>query len=178
VYSKAKLGGHPIHPMLVAFPIAFYAAAFIGFIVYQSNHDAFWFRLAYYFGVAGVVTALLAAIPGFIDWGVGIPTSSAAKRRGLTHASLNVGALLLFGITAIVFRNQIGNPPDSVGLAIVLTGIGFILTMAAGYHGWELIARHKVGVDLTPEQERLEPDKSMQPRGTEVPVGRHQPSHA
>ena len=46
MYSKAKVGGHPVHPMLVAFPVAFYTGALVGFAVYAANGHQFWLNLA------------------------------------------------------------------------------------------------------------------------------------
>jgi uncharacterized membrane protein len=57
MYSKLKFLGHPIHPMLVAFPIALYVAAFLGFVVYAWLGDAFWFRLAFVANIAAVLMA-------------------------------------------------------------------------------------------------------------------------
>src|SRR6185436_4006263 len=73
MYSKAKVLGHPVHPMLVSFPIAFYTATLIAYGVYAATDNRFWFQLGVVANFAGVVTALAAAIPGFIDWAFGIP---------------------------------------------------------------------------------------------------------
>jgi uncharacterized membrane protein len=165
MYSKATVRGHPIHPMLVAFPIAFYVTSLAAFLVFQFvNQDIFWFRLAYFCTYAGVVTALVAAVPGFIDWAFGIPKESAAKSRGLLHMGLNVTALILFTITAVRLYGEWNNPPLTVTGYWVFAFLGVVLTLAAGYHGWELIATHKLGVNMTPSQERLEPIDKMDPR--------------
>ncbi len=162
MYSKAKIAGHPIHPMIVAFPITFYTVSLIAFVVYQfANTEIFWFRLGAFCTYAGVLSALAAAVPGFIDWAFGIPKESAAKKRGLIHMALNVTALILFAINAYrVYGNWYTPVEDASGLWIVAL-IGVCLTVAAGYHGWELIATHKVGVSMTPEQERIEPVEKM-----------------
>src|SRR5437588_116818 len=104
--SKVKFMNHPIHPMLIVFPIAFYTATFASFIAYQASMNVFWFQVGYVCNIAGVITALLAAIPGFIDWAIGIPSKHEAKRVGLVHMSLNVIALLLFAINAWVLSGQ------------------------------------------------------------------------
>lgn len=155
--TKVNLKGHPIHPMIVAFPITFYTVTLIAYAVFNwANPDIFWFRLGYFCNLAGVGTALLAAVPGFIDWAFGIPKATPAKRRGLLHMSLNVSALVLFAIAAFSLRGLWNTPPESIGLPFWLALIGVVLTMTAGYHGWEMIATHKMGVNLTPEQEKLE----------------------
>jgi uncharacterized membrane protein len=158
VYSRIKLFGHPIHPMLVAYPIAFYTSTLVGFIIYAVTDDHFWLRLTIAANTAGVVMALLAAIPGFIDWAMGIPRGSRAKTHGLRHMVLNVASLVLFAITLILYLGDWSGPSDpSPALGIILAGVGVLLTIAAGFHGWVLIQDDHVGVRLTLEQELLEP---------------------
>lgn len=158
MYSKAKILGHPIHPMLVAFPVAFYTATLVTFIVYAASSNVFWFRFAYVTNWAGVATAAIAAVPGVIDWATGIPRRSPAKKTGLIHMVLNVAALLAFLINAIALREYWDEllPPEGAGIA--LSAIGVLLTLPAGFLGWSLVQDHHVGVQLTAEQERLEPD--------------------
>jgi uncharacterized membrane protein len=160
MYSNVKLAGHPIHPMLVSFPIAFYAASCAAFIAYALGADPFWFRLAVYADVAGVITALIAAIPGFIDWAVGVPTGSPAKATGLAHMICNVGALVAFALNGWLQWGHRLDPVPPVGASFVLPIAGLLLTLAAGYFGWTMVQKHHVGIDLTPEQERLEPRAS------------------
>jgi uncharacterized membrane protein len=169
MYSKVKILGHPVHPMLVGFPVAFYTATLVGFIVYAATDNPFWYRLAVVANWAGVVTAAVAALPGFIDWAVGIPTHSPAKKTGLIHMALNVTALLVFLINGIVTTDGWDEILPRSGGGIALSAIGVLLTMAAGYFGWSLVQDHHVGVRLSPEQERLEPaqasPRSQRPRG-------------
>jgi uncharacterized membrane protein len=169
MYSKAKVAGHPIHPMIVAFPICFYTLSLISFAVYRfGNLDIFWYHLGYFCTFAGVVTAFVAAVPGFIDWFIGIPKESAAKKRGLIHMILNVSTLILFIINASMLSGHWDVPRTSLTGVLVLSLIGVVLTVFAGYHGWELIATHKVGVSMTPDQERIEPVEKYDRRSHEI----------
>jgi uncharacterized membrane protein len=92
-----------------------------------------------------------------IDWAFGIPRRSDAKKMGLLHMALNVAALTAFFISAIVASNRWDEvlPPSGTNLA--LSAIGVLLTVPAGFLGWSLVQDHHVGVELSPEQERLEP---------------------
>ncbi len=164
MYSKLKLLGHPIHPMLVAFPIALYTSALAGYLVYAWLGDPFWFQLGFVANVAGVLAALVTAVPGFLDWWLGIPQETPAKNTGLLHLILNVTALVLFAASAWLLWSQWTAAAPDATWGILLSAVGFILTSAAGYLGFEMIQRHHVGVDLTPEQRRLEPTSEQQPR--------------
>ena len=157
MYSKVKILGHPIHPMLNLFPMAFYTASFVCFAIYQFGaHWLFWFNLGYIANLVALATALIAAIPGVIDFAVGIPKGTDAKRRGWIHGTLNLIALVLFAISAYLWRSGPIPEDPSIISAVLLTGAGFLFTVAGAYQGWDLVARNKVGVELTPEQERLQ----------------------
>jgi uncharacterized membrane protein len=151
MYSRIKIAGHPVHPMLIVFPVAFYTAALAGYIAYAVNDNSFWFRLAYVANVAGVVMAIVAALPGFIDW-LNIPSDSRAKKTGLFHMTANVIALLLYGINCRIQCGKWDDINPSLGPAIILTGLGFALTLAAGFLGWTLVQKHHVGVDLNMDE--------------------------
>ena len=168
MYSKAKIGDHPIHPMLVAFPITFYILTFVGFIVFSFiSPNTFWYKLAYFSNFAAVGTALLAAIPGFIDWAFGVPRNTIAKKRGLIHMVLNLVTLALFVLSAYLIYGTWNSPQYPGNIVLLLTGAGALLVLAAGYYGWEMIGQHKVGVSMSPEQERLQ---NRYERGGPVPV--------
>jgi len=146
--SKANILGHPIHPMLVGFPVAFYLATLIAYVIYALTGSTFAFRVGVTANVAGVANAAIAAVPGFIDWAFAIPKGHPAKAIGLEHMILNVSALVLFGIDAFM---QVAHwndaAPDSFA-AIALASVGSVLTFAAGYLGWKMVQMHHVGVDV------------------------------
>jgi uncharacterized membrane protein len=152
MYSRVKIAGHPIHPMLIAFPVAFYTAALVCYIVYSSNNDVFWFRVAYIANAAGVAMAILAALPGFIDW-LNIPSDARPKKTGLFHMACNVLALLLYGINLWLQSGKWEDSNPTLGAAIPLTALGFILTLVAGFLGWTLVQTHHVGVDMDRREE-------------------------
>ena len=158
MYSKAKIFGHPIHPMLVGFPVAFYAASCVSYIAYAvGGVDVVWFKLAYFTNVAGVISAVIAAVPGFIDWALGIPTGSRAKMTGMIHMFYNIVALILFGVSAVLnySQMQLATPHATMGVVLTLLGVG--ATLIGGFLGWKMVGTHHVGIDLSPEQERWEP---------------------
>lgn len=156
MYSKVKIFGHPVHPMLIAYPIAFYTSTLVAFLIYAANGNGFWFKVAVAANVAGVIMAAVAALPGFIDWAVGIPSGSPAKGHGLTHMLLNVTALVLFVINAIIHVPQWDSTHPDNTWAIILAVLGVFLTIGADFFGWTMIQTDHVGVELTPDQARLE----------------------
>ncbi len=146
--SKMRLSDHPLHPMLVGFPIAYYIASFIGYSVYANNSEVFWFKFGYVANIAGVVFAILAAVPGMVDWLYVIPKQAKAKDVGMYHMVLNVSALILFAANWGILSGQWNAFEPQLYQAVLVTGLGVILTGVAGYLGGELVNRHKIGVDL------------------------------
>jgi uncharacterized membrane protein len=156
MYSKIKIAGHPLHAMLVPFPVAFYAATLVCFIMYSSNMDVFWFKVAVKANIAGVATAALAALPGFIDW-LNIPKVKKAKKVGVAHMLCNVAALGLFGLNIYLQCDHINDPQPEATTGIGLSAAGFALTLVAGFLGWSLVQKHHIGVSLTAEQQKIDP---------------------
>src|SRR5213083_524164 len=98
MYSKARIAGHPIHPMVIAFPVAMFSATVVALLAYIGTRDTFYYRAAMVASAAGVTMGLLAAVPGAIDL-FSLPVGSRARATGLKHASF---AVLTVGIFAVV----------------------------------------------------------------------------
>ena len=157
MYSRIKIFGHPLHPMLVAYPIAAYTGALVGYSIYAATGGMFWLKLAIALNVAGVGMAVVAALPGFIDWAFGIPRKTGAKKDGIKHALLNVGALGFFAVALAIYVGHWNGPATSAAAGVVLAAIGWLLTLAAGWYGWTLVQGWHVGVSLHESQVRSEP---------------------
>jgi len=140
--SRAQIKSHPIHPILVAFPIAFFVGTFIFDILGVIYNNESLYGVAYYMQVCGIIGALLAAIPGAVDYFKTVPPNSSAKKRATKHALLNITNLVLFLIAWILKGNNI-NPY----VILVLELIGIILLAIAGWLGGTLVYRNQIGVD-------------------------------
>ena len=141
--SKAKLLGHPIHPMLIVFPLGLLATAVAFDIVALAKSDVSWFGISYWMIAAGIIGGLLAAVFGVIDWWA-IPSGTRAKTIGLMHGGVNVVVVLLF-IGSWLLRNSSAQNPSSTALA--LSFIALALALVGGWLGGELVDRLGVGVD-------------------------------
>jgi uncharacterized membrane protein/nitrite reductase/ring-hydroxylating ferredoxin subunit len=141
--SKASFKSHPLHPILVSFPIAFLIGTFVSDVIGKiSGISTFW-QTGYYLEIAGIVMGLIAAIPGLIDYLFTVPPKSSAKKRGLKHALLNVSHLILFFIAFLI---RINENPDTT-LILILEAAGVILIFIAGWLGGTLVYRNQIGVD-------------------------------
>jgi uncharacterized membrane protein len=141
--SKIKVAGHPLHPILIVFPLGLLATA-VAFDIaalVTGNYD--WFHIAFWIMAAGILGGLLAALPGLVDWAA-IPNNTRAKAIGLWHGGGNVVVLVLFAISWFVRRANAEVP--STG-ALVLSFAGLLLALVTGWLGGELVDRLGVGVD-------------------------------
>jgi uncharacterized membrane protein len=142
--SHAKLFGHPIHTMLIVFPLGLLATAVIFDIAYfiTGNQElsifAFW-------GIgAGIVGGLLAAVFGAWDW-MHIPADTRAKRIGAMHGGGNVVVVVLFLVSWLMRMSSDGYEPGALGY--VLSFAGLALALFTGWLGGEMVDRLAVGVD-------------------------------
>jgi nitrite reductase/ring-hydroxylating ferredoxin subunit/uncharacterized membrane protein len=141
--SRANIKGHPIHPILVCFPIAFYTGTLLFDILAKTYSPEFLFT-AYNLEIAALIAAGLAAIPGVIDYIYTVPPQSSAKKRGAKHALANVGVILFFA-AALVYRSK--NEVPNINILIALEGAGVLLLLFAGWMGGTLVYRNQIGVD-------------------------------
>jgi nitrite reductase/ring-hydroxylating ferredoxin subunit/uncharacterized membrane protein len=141
--SKAHLKSHPLHPILVAFPIAFFIGALIfDLLSIISDNNNFW-QTGYYLAIAGIISAVVAAVPGAIDYFFTVPPKSSAKKRGTKHALINLTNVALFAF-AVYYRGTNG-ADTTIVLAIEITGV--ILLSIAGWMGGTLVHRNQIGID-------------------------------
>lgn len=136
--------GHPIHPMLVPFPIAFLVGAFIFDLVGVASGTPGWYVAGKYMAGAGVVMGLVAAVPGAIDFLWSVPPKSSAKRHARKHLLLNAIVILLSALAYWV-RGAPGVAPDAPILGLELVAVA-LLTWAV-FIGGTLVFRNEVGVD-------------------------------
>lgn len=144
--STARIAGHPIHPMLVPFPIAFFVGTFVSDIVYWRSGDAVWASFSAWLLGAAIVMALLAALAGFADF------FGDRRIRALGHARQHmIGNLAAVTIAIVNLLLRLGDPAAAivpVGLALsALVGLILVFT---GWRGGDLVFKHGVGVSTRP----------------------------
>lgn len=142
--SAAKAAGHPIHQQLIAFPLGLLATG-VTFDVVQRITDNDDFTTASYLMIAGgVLTGLLAALFGAIDW-LAIPAGTRAKRVGAMHGLGNVAVVGLFAVSWLLRADQPAHVPGTLALALAL--VAAFLAGVTGWLGGELVDRLGVGVE-------------------------------
>jgi uncharacterized membrane protein len=140
--GPARILGHQMHPMLIVFPLGLLATAAICDIGYLFSERPTFALLAYWLIPAGLVGGLLAGVTGLIDW-TAIPSGTRAKTVGLWHAAVNVAVLAVFFVSWYL-RPDPRSAPGTV--PIVLSLVGVLAALPAGWLGGELVERLGIGV--------------------------------
>jgi len=140
--STAKFMGHPLHPSLVPFPIAFFIGAFLADLAYLKLGAAFWATAAFWLIAAGLVGAVLAALAGFTDF------LGSAQVRAIRDVWLHMlGNVAVVVIELVNFVLRLGHPAAALpSPGVYLSGAAFLLLGFTGWKGGELVFRHRVGV--------------------------------
>ena len=126
--SRARLFGHPIHPILIPFPLGLLTTSVAFDVVYLLTGDGKWSGISFWMIAAGVIGGLGAAVFGLIDW-LAIPSGTRAKSVGLWHGAANVVVVALFSVSWLL---RLGAPgePGIVPIVLSLVGVG----VAEGAH--------------------------------------------
>jgi uncharacterized membrane protein len=140
--STARVLGHPIHPMLVPYPIAFFTGALVTDIIYSRTANLLWQYFSIWLITAGLIMGGLAALAGFIDY---FGDRRVRTRRPATpHMLLNVLAMVLSLVNAFVHSRDGWTAVVPEGL--ILSAVVTLLLMVSAWLGGSLTYRHGVGV--------------------------------
>ncbi len=141
--TPASVARHPIHPMLVPIPIGLWLFSFVCDLLFTFGSGvSVWFTVAFYTMIGGVVGAVLAAIPGFIDM---LSLAGSRKRIALAHMTINlvVVALYVFNIGLRI------NGPGEHTVPLVLSAIAVALLAVSGWLGGHMVYVYRVAVDVS-----------------------------
>jgi len=142
--SRIKVLGHPVHPMLIVYPLGLLSSAVVFDIVYLATSNADLATFSFWALAAGLLGGLAAAIFGLIDW-LAIPKGTRAKRIGAFHGAGNLIVLVLFAVSFLMRIDRAVYLPDVLPFLVAFVGAGIALVTA--WLGGELVYRLRVAVD-------------------------------
>jgi uncharacterized membrane protein len=142
--TPASVSGHPIHPMLVPIAIGCFVFSFAAdLICLATGNAALWSPLAYYTMLGGILGALAAAIPGFIDL---LSLPPPIKSTALTHMGINLTVVVIYVINAWMRHGD----PQNLKLPMFLSLVTVVMLLFSGWLGGKMVFEAGVGVDTNP----------------------------
>lgn len=141
--GPASFGKHPIHPMLIPFPIALWIFSLASDVIYGMGWGgAVWKDTAFYTMAGGIIGALAAAIPGYLDYRT--TTAPAIQTIGRRHMLINLSLVVLFVINLWLRTNS----DPGAALPVILSVIGVAMLGVSGWLGGEMVYVYGAAVDL------------------------------
>jgi uncharacterized membrane protein len=178
--ARVLVAGHALHAQLIVFPLGLLGISPLWDILGLVQGRPMWGTVAYWTIVAGVVGALLAAVPGFLDY-LKIPAGTRARSIGTYHLILNLIIVALFAVS-LALRAAGDRQYAQPSVAAMIPGwIAVALAVVSGWLGGELVETLGIGVheganpDAPSSLSRRAPRRSG---GAEPAGGPRIPSHS
>jgi len=142
-HSTAKIGGHPIHPMLIPFPITCLVGAFVTDLLYLYFDGPGFANASKWLLAFGILTALVAAAFGLVDF------MGDDRIRRMSHALQHMIANVAAVVVAVVnLAIRLGDETAQVAsLGVFLSGATVLILIFSGWRGGDLVYKHGVGMD-------------------------------
>ncbi len=145
--TPASIFKHPIHPMLIVFPIGLWIFSLACDLIHVSGVPGAWSIVAFYSMIGGLIGALCAAVPGFIDLLFYKGGAPRVKKIALTHMTINLIVVVLYAINIGLRASGFPGPGAAFSIPILLSIIGVILLFVSGWLGGQMVHVYGVGVE-------------------------------
>ena len=153
MHNKITIREKAFPPMLVIYPFAFYFTTFACYLIFIVTLNSFWFKMAFVANAAGVLMALIGALPGFIDWSLGIGENTDVRYLGLKHMLCNIIGSLFFAVNLYSNSSQFSAPEPSISNAVFLSAAGLLCTIVASLLSSKIEHHARIEIDpLTPQE--------------------------
>lgn len=139
--TPANIAKHPIHPMLVPIPIGLWVFSLICDLIFVfGSGGENWAIVAYYTMVGGVIGALVAAVPGFIDM---LSLPRGPRGTALLHMTINLAVVALYVFNIWLRFDE----ARDMTLPVALSAIAVALLGVSGWLGGKMVYVHRIAVD-------------------------------
>jgi uncharacterized membrane protein len=140
--STAQIAGHPIHPMLIPFPIACFVLAFVSDLAFWKTSSDFWASASLWLLGVGLIMAALAAVMGLTD------VLGDDQIRNLTDAWLHAGGNVIAVVIELYnwYSRYVHGTGAIVPTGLILSLVVVLILLFTGWKGWEMVYRHRIGV--------------------------------
>ena len=165
MHSKVSIAKHPLHPALVALPIGLLVWAFVADLIYLgTDKNPTWYDISFYSGIAGIVMALVAALPGFVDY-LTLAKGTNVNDIALLHMGSNLLVVGLYVVAAALQWDGGARDGSSLTAMVALHASGTTFLTLSGWLGGELVFKHHVATVDEEEPSEQTQGSSQQTRG-------------
>jgi uncharacterized membrane protein len=141
--SVIAIGGHPVHAMLIAFPVAFLLGGLASDVAFWWSRDPFWARVSLWIIGTGFVMGSLASVAGTLDF-----LLVKEIRRHVTSWSHFIAAVMLISLAAANWWLRVPDPQDKLlPWGLFLSAVTALSISTVGWFGGKLVFHHNVGGD-------------------------------
>jgi uncharacterized membrane protein len=140
--STAQIAGHPLHPMLIPFPVAFLVATFVCDLVFWRTGNAAWSTASLYLLGAALIVAALAAVAGLTDF---LGDQRIRDLSAAWHHMLGNVLAVLLSLWNWYRRYDVGEAAV-VPAGLLISFVVVLILLYTGWRGWEMVYKHRVAV--------------------------------
>jgi uncharacterized membrane protein len=140
--STAQIAGHPLHPMLIPFPVAFLVATLVCDILFWRSGNSGWSTAALYLLGAALIMAALAALAGLTDF------LGDDRIRDLSAAWHHMVGNIVVVLLSLWnwYRRYDGGDAAVLPMGLVISAVVVLILLYTGWRGWEMVYKHRVAV--------------------------------
>lgn len=142
-HTVVAISRHPIHPMLVTFPIALLLCAVGSDVAYLFLNDPFWARVSLWLLGVGTLMGTLAGLAGTVEL-----LAIAGIRNRAAAWSHFVMAIMLLAVAFINWLSRLADPAAAIfPIGIYLSLLGALLVGLAGWMGGKLVFEDNIATE-------------------------------
>lgn len=145
--TPASISKHPIHPMLIVFPIGLWIFSLACDLIQLAGTPGAWSIVAFYSMIGGLIGALCAAVPGFIDLLFYKGGAPPVKKIALTHMTINLIVVVLYAVNIALRASGVLATGTGFSIPILLSIIGVAMLFVSGWLGGQMVHVYGVGVE-------------------------------
>ena len=150
--STAQIAGHPLHPMLIPFPVAFLVATFVCDLIFWRTGNPAWSTASLWLLGAALIMAALAAVAGLTDF---LGDQRIRDLGAAWHHLIGNVIAVLLSLWNWYRRYEAGEAAV-LPVGLILSGIVVLILLYTGWRGGEMVYRHRVGVSNVGEARVLQ----------------------